>query len=1170
MSSTIIADSALIPGTTLQNFQIESTIGVDPWGITYLAIDSSQGIRVAIREFFPRMLVVRNPEQLTIHVVTPNQERIFEQVRQAFAARAQQLMVIQHPNLASVTSTFDALGTSYFVMPCIPSNPLILYGIKERGKRLPQKQCESLLRGILDGLACLHSHQMVHGLIHPSQILINTETGMPMLSGLGYVDLPSDTPMLGDMEPFAAPEVLLGKSPSAGSDLYSLGASIYYILTGEFPQRGDTRLYSNTHIPLASKPDLRVEYDEHFLKTIDTAMIPVLIDRFQSASDWFTALDAPAQLPHPQAKRPALQRSTRNAGRRPIPRPVRRPAEAKTSVGSQVAMAIVTLALVSGIVWYVHTETSSEPTKTTEIAQELTVQKSAATTSETKQVDLNKAQQTPDPAKTPGPVKTTALATAAIGAQQEQQTTTPAETTAAPPDQKETSTAIPAIVSIPETTQLKAPEINISKSKLPQDLLDKIKAGDYDGVRLSVLDSIRSMYKGDQAPITNPQFCHLLSVSELIKVTTPAELSKFHRSSPEARAFMLDFLNDPEWLELYLGAGLVPENTSLGLSILSSIWNAEGKSPDFRSYLSLATGIANVWSVGPFAERLQKTANASPLTRFRYFRHYHKKKQLHPGFMALRPWEIRFVAGHPVDDAAYEWIVEHVNLPWRRYVDACWFADYTGTSVFGDSIQGALFYVPWRDMYNEAEQTKRHGAVCGGLSYLGTLASSAHGMPAYPVGQPGHCAYAVRMKRGDWQGGFGGPDGGMHNFIFGSNAPTSYMLMEAVFQDDKQIDHAYRYARLASAMMQLKDNKKALAAINQAVAYSPIHPTFRQIQQDLMTEIGETKPEDWYNYAREAITHYKGNGYAALDALKTAEGSFVGVIQERDKLEWYTLLHNVLATTKTSWAVKISDVLNGELGNMTSEWGREQFLQMALTVHLNSVDSTNFGQVLEWAVKTFVNGQEDQTFNRAFTAAAASLNAGSPSMQQTDGANKLRSAYGKAIFAAEQARSIPAFQALSKAAIKLSTPKDEETPTFSSELPPGRLVPAANCMVRLSTTSNWDRQWEHIDLLKPCGGFCHTDKEAIPHVIVELPTTLPVSGLLVTKADGNEGRMKKVRISTSTDGATWFPLQEMDDMPKEWRIALPESKQAKWVKFEAINDAETNYLHLKHFLIFVK
>lgn len=61
---------------------------------------------------------------------------------------------------------------------------------------------------------------------------------------------------------------------------------------------------------------------------------------------------------------------------------------------------------------------------------------------------------------------------------------------------------------------------------------------------------------------------------------------------------------------------------------------------------------------------------------------------------------------------------------------------YTGHNFFGDTIQGPLFYVPWRDLHTTAENTQIIGGVCGGLSYFGTMAAQAHGIPAYPVGQP--------------------------------------------------------------------------------------------------------------------------------------------------------------------------------------------------------------------------------------------------------------------------------------------------------------------------------------------------------------------------------------------------------------------------------------------------
>lgn len=124
-------------------------------------------------------------------------------------------------------------------------------------------------------------------------------------------------------------------------------------------------------------------------------------------------------------------------------------------------------------------------------------------------------------------------------------------------------------------------------------------------------------------------------------------------------------------------------------------------------------------------------------------------------------------------------------------------------------------------------------------------------------------------------------------------------------------------------------------------------------------------------------------------------------------------------------------------------------------------------------------------------------------------------------------------------------------------------------MVRCSTTCQWDSPWDHINLLRPCGGSQHTDKEANPNVIVELKNGVNLAGLVVTKRNGNEDRMKKMEVSTSTDGATWFPLAATENMPKEWVITAPEGTKAKWIKVEAKN-AQPEFMHLRHILVYEK
>ena len=70
----------------------------------------------------------------------------------------------------------------------------------------------------------------------------------------------------------------------------------------------------------------------------------------------------------------------------------------------------------------------------------------------------------------------------------------------------------------------------------------------------------------------------------------------------------------------------------------------------------------------------------------------------------------------------------------------------------------------------------------------------------------------MRVKRGEWKGGFGGPDGGMHNHIFGSQAPTSYLLMENVFADNDKADQAYLWAAQARLDEASGNKDKAIQA----------------------------------------------------------------------------------------------------------------------------------------------------------------------------------------------------------------------------------------------------------------------------------------------------------------------------------------------------------------------
>lgn len=134
-------------------------------------------------------------------------------------------------------------------------------------------------------------------------------------------------------------------------------------------------------------------------------------------------------------------------------------------------------------------------------------------------------------------------------------------------------------------------ETPASSSRLPAPLAQKIVSGDFDGLQTelrSTLLKAGEQTKSEQKLLQNKQYRHLLDIHELLRVTGPDKVKAVFSKSAQDAAFIKTFLQNPAWMELYLGAGLIPENSPEGLQILSDIWKADGKSPDFRSYQSLA------------------------------------------------------------------------------------------------------------------------------------------------------------------------------------------------------------------------------------------------------------------------------------------------------------------------------------------------------------------------------------------------------------------------------------------------------------------------------------------------------------------------------------------------------------------------------------------------------
>ena len=179
------------------------------------------------------------------------------------------------------------------------------------------------------------------------------------------------------------------------------------------------------------------------------------------------------------------------------------------------------------------------------------------------------------------------------------------------------------------------------------------------------------------------------------------------------------------------------------------------------------------------------------------------EKQLARGSDALRCDQLRCVLLPDQCDADNaRWLAERHCVPPRQYGDVCWAAPYRTYNFFGRSVQGSDYYPAWEHAYLRHERAVKVGGVCGALSYYGSAAAKAHGVPSTPGGQPGHCAYSLWSESAkQWRLAYNvNPYTGCHFGLWGDARRFSYMEMSGRLFAAKGFRASMRALRRAEVM----------------------------------------------------------------------------------------------------------------------------------------------------------------------------------------------------------------------------------------------------------------------------------------------------------------------------------------------------------------------------------
>lgn len=291
----------LSAGTVLKDcYEIEEMLGAGGYGVTYRARHRVLDKQVCIKELFLGDYCSRDDDG-TVTCPTVNITQLFEECRRKFIKEAQMLASFNFTNIVPVSDVFSANGTEYYVMAYLPGGSLQQL-VRHRGP-LSCAEARLYTRQVASALSQLHAQQMCHLDVKPGNIMFDA-AGLAVLIDFGITkhydghgNQTSATPV-GVSAGYAPLEQYQGGTDrfSPESDIYSLGATLYYMVTGEVPPEAAKILDEGL-------PPLPYDIDTGIRAAITASMQPRRADRPQSIAEFIGILgndEQPIAMPEPE------------------------------------------------------------------------------------------------------------------------------------------------------------------------------------------------------------------------------------------------------------------------------------------------------------------------------------------------------------------------------------------------------------------------------------------------------------------------------------------------------------------------------------------------------------------------------------------------------------------------------------------------------------------------------------------------------------------------------------------------------------------------------------------------------------------------------------------------------------------------------------------------------
>lgn len=241
--------SVLRQGSILNGkYIVGKVIGKGGFGITYLGYDTSADRKEAIKEFFPFGLALRSGEP-TVSVSTSENASVFKKGAERFYEEARLVSRFNgNPNIVGVHEFFYENDTVYFSMEYLEGKTL--KSLIENNGPISVEQALFIAQNMSNALMAAHSAAVLHRDISPDNIMLcsNGEVKLIDFGAARQVVAEHSQSFSVILKPGFAPLEQYQKKGNQGTwtDIYSLGASLYYALTGDIPDDPMSRMEEDT------------------------------------------------------------------------------------------------------------------------------------------------------------------------------------------------------------------------------------------------------------------------------------------------------------------------------------------------------------------------------------------------------------------------------------------------------------------------------------------------------------------------------------------------------------------------------------------------------------------------------------------------------------------------------------------------------------------------------------------------------------------------------------------------------------------------------------------------------------------------------------------------------------------------------------------------------------